>query len=544
MADVILADVFSSNSNVTAAATDVDELFHQLRHMERTLHAVQRNMDDFFFVTLTAITFAMQCGFAFMEVGLVRTKNTTNILLKSTVDAFVGCLSYWLFGYAIAWSEGNSFVGWNNWAFSYLPPEKFSVAFYQLIFANTASTIVSGAVAERLNLPCYFIYGFLLTGFSYPFVSRWGWYDGGFLKEMGYRDFGGSGLVHMFSGACAFVAANIIGARTGRFAASRGDSSQEHHGQHIPGHSLPFVGLGALLLIFGFLAFNAASQLSISKAGDGPIITYSALNTLLGCSGGALSALLINRFLPFWGNYWSYITMVNGAVAGMAAICAGCDSMAPWAAVLTGVLAGLSFIAGRALLEKIQVDDPIDAFPIHFCGGIVGLLSAPFLVADGILFKRDLASAVVLGCNMLGTLVIIGWAVLWCVPIFGLLKWLGVLRIPADMERTGVDVAKHNEPAYPSSAWQQQKQQDHINNKEWMVQQQSYLHFGQVKSVEIRHRGSGSHCTEPASTPVSLPDNNLELPLSPLSVSTTLQSFVDGELTYLDASSHKPSTPL
>lgn len=112
--------------------------------------------------------------------------------------------------------------------------------------------------------------------------------------------------------------------------------------------------MGALLLIFGFLGFNAASQLSLSKPGDGIIITYATFNTLLGASGGALSALFLNRFLPFWGNYWSYLTMVNGAVAGMAAICAGCDSLAPWAAVVTGILGGIAFIIGRALLEKLE----------------------------------------------------------------------------------------------------------------------------------------------------------------------------------------------
>ena len=144
----------------------------------------------------------------------------------------VGCTSFWLTGFALAWSEGNSFVGWNHFAFSEIPDEKVSLAFYQLIFANTASTIVSGAVAERLNLPCYFVYGTLLTGISYPIVSRWGWYDHGWLKVMGLRDFGGSGIVHMYSGCCAFIAAGFIGPRVGRFGL---------HGQHLAGHSLPVI---------------------------------------------------------------------------------------------------------------------------------------------------------------------------------------------------------------------------------------------------------------------------------------------------------------
>lgn len=480
-------------------------LLADFRHVERTLFALQRNLDDFYFVTLTAITFAMQCGFAFMEVGLVRTKNTTNILLKGTIDAFVGCLSYWLFGYAIAWSQGNSFVGWHHWAFANLPPEKYSEAFYQMIFTNTAATIVSGAVAERLNLPCYFVYGTLLSGFAYPALSRWGWYEGGWLKQMGFRDFGGSGLVHMFSGACALVAAIIIGPRVGRFDPPR--QGEASHGQHIPGHSLPFVGLGALLLIFGFLGFNAASQLSLSKPGDGIVITYATLNTLLGASGGALTALFLNRFLPFWGNYWSYLTMMNGSVAGMAAICAGCDSLPSWAAVLSGILGGIAFIVGRAILEKLEVDDPVDGFAIHFCGGLAGLLSAPFLIREGILFKGDAISAVGFGCNLLGAVVIICWAVIWCLPMFAILRWAGVLRIPLEMELAGMDAAKHNELSYPVSAWQEDQHgfDNKILGNNWMPLH-TKMHSPLSANLTLRRRDShviDSTC--PASCPSTEP---------------------------------------
>ncbi|XP_046454360.1 putative ammonium transporter 1 [Daphnia pulex] len=506
-AAIITANDVASNTFMEFNAA----LMADFRHVERTLFALQRNLDDFYFVILTVITFAMQCGFAFMEVGLVRTKNTTNILLKSTIDAFVGCLSYWLFGYAIAWSQGNSFVGWNHWAFANLAPEKYSEAFYQMIFTNTAATIVSGAVAERLNLPCYFVYGFLLSGFAYPALSRWGWYDGGWLKLMGFRDFGGSGLVHMFSGTCALVASTIIGPRAGRFDPPR--EGGPSHGQHIPGHSLPFVGLGALLLIFGFLGFNAASQLSLSKPGDGIIITYATLNTLLGASGGALTALFLNRFLPFWGNYWSYLTMVNGSVAGMAAVCAGCDSLAPWAAVVTGILGGAAFMAGRSMLEKLEVDDPVDGFPIHFCGGLAGLLSAPFLIREGIFFKQDAHSAVGFGCSLLGSVVIICWAVIWCYPIFSILKCLGILRVPLEMELAGMDAAKHNELAYPASAWKEEQHallDNKILGNNWMPRETKGL-SSLSNNLTLRRRDSHvidstcpSSCTTPTSEPASL----------------------------------------
>jgi len=232
--------------------------------------------------------------------------------------------------------------------------------------------------------------------------------------------------------------------------------------------------------------------LSIIKPGDGVAITYAAFNTLLGGSGGALSALMINRFLPYWGCYWSYITMVNGALAGMAGICAACNSLAPLAALVTGFISGAAFILLRSFMEKVQVDDPIDAFPIHFGGGLVGLLTAPFLVPDGIFFKADYQSAVVLGCNVLGILVIIVWAVLCCLPLFILLKKLGILRIDDEMETGGMDAPKHNEDSYPPSAWRNPRvalidADDAVQT--WIPHQSDKLNPPLVAGLTYRKRG-------------------------------------------------------
>ena len=226
---------------------------------------------------------------------------------------------------------------------------------------------MSGSTAERLNLASYFVYNPILTGLAYPFVSRWCWFGGGWLKAMGFRDFGGSGIVHLFSGTCAVVAAWIIGPRSGRF--SSPSSSFSRHSLPVRfikmifkrtarmfNFSFQLLGLGFLLLLMGFMGFNAASQLSLSQPGDGPIIVLSAFNTLLAASGGALAVLLAVRFLPSKDGqqYWSYVGMVNGALAGGVAVCAGCGFMAPWAAVVTGILAGLVFLPAQSLMEKLE----------------------------------------------------------------------------------------------------------------------------------------------------------------------------------------------
>lgn len=424
-----------------------------VRLLQRELSVTRANLDDFFITVSTILIFAMQAGFSLMETGLVRSKNATNILLKSTLDAFIGATAYWLIGYAFAFGDGNEFIGWTGFALHGVPSSKLSFFFYQTIFSNTASTITSGSVAERMAIPGFFVYSFLMTGVMYPIAARWTWHKEGWLRVRGFIDFGGSGVVHMLGGVCALVATLFIGPRTGRTKSSR---------NMFRGHSITLTGIGAFLLMFGIMGYNMSAQLTLTNPGDGTIVAISTINTLLAGSSASLTALFLARTTPSGKYRWSYLTMINGAISGMVSSCAGCNAMPLWGAYVTGICAGLIFFALRSLLHYfIEVDDTLDGFAVHFGGGFAGMLAAPIVSNDGVLLVGDSRSAEVLGYQVAGILVLIAWGAFFCTIMFALLKYLNILRIDARMEFYGMDIVKHNEPAYPAEAWEEKQYSDY-----------------------------------------------------------------------------------
>ncbi|CAG5130739.1 unnamed protein product, partial [Candidula unifasciata] len=308
----------------------------------------------------------MQTGFAFLEAGSVRSKNATNLLIKNLLDAFIAGVAYWTLGFAFAFGEGNGFIGWHYFASSGLPLTKMAFFFFQYVFAATAATIVSGALAERCEMAAYFIYSFAITGWIYPVVTHWAWSDEGWLKkgmdydidgkmeQIGYQDFAGSGVVHCIGGTAAFVGALILGPRHGRFHKPSKTTLQ------VRGHSLPFTALGGFILCFGFLAFNGGSRLTVSHEDDGAIIGLAVVNTCISGSTAAIVSLIIRRIGVFGGT-WSFLNTLNGALAGMVAVCAGCDSMRPWGAPIVGSIAAIAFNITSWLMCKIKLDDPVDA---------------------------------------------------------------------------------------------------------------------------------------------------------------------------------------
>ncbi|XP_059178365.1 putative ammonium transporter 1 [Physella acuta] len=263
--------------------------------------ALTLNIDQFYQIVFSIMILLLTMGFAFIEAGSVRAKNTQNIILKNYLDGFVAGISYWAIGWAFAYGYGNGFIGWFDFASSYVPNEKMSNYFYQLMFASTSCTIVSGALAERCEFVAYLIYSFVLTAFVYPLCSRWGWSQYGFLHighdfdidgkimHVKYEDFGGSGVVHLVGGTTAFVGAWLLGPRIGRF--------HKETGAVIPirGHSVPLAGIGAFVLVFGFMAFNAASQGHITEPGDGAAISMAAFNTAISSSMGAFTSMFAHR---------------------------------------------------------------------------------------------------------------------------------------------------------------------------------------------------------------------------------------------------------
>jgi len=417
-----------------------------------TTSVMKANLDNFFIIVMGVIVFLMQAGFAFLEAGAVRSKNTVNILIKNMLDALIGGVSYWAIGWALAYGDddGSGFLGSTQFFAHNMPLDQFPSWFFQFVFAATAATIVSGAIAERCTFTAYFCYSIIITGWMYPPVTHWGWHGDGWLAARGYQDFAGSGIVHCLGGVCAGVGCYFMKPRFGRF-------TKDGRLIDMPGHSVPLAGLGGFILLFGFLAFNGGSQLTISNKGDAAAVGLVIVNTIIGGCAGGLVALFIQRFTT---GKWSYLVTLNGALTGMVAQCAGCNVFPIWAALIIGAAGGAVFHGAHWLEVKMRMDDPLDAVPVHFGGGVLGVICAPiFKMKTGEGDFEGIALAAIepnweaLGWNIAGLLAIILWALVWSVLMFGGLSMIKKLRIDRETEFKGNDLIKHGEAAYPRDAW-------------------------------------------------------------------------------------------
>ncbi|UMM41446.1 hypothetical protein L5515_017707 [Caenorhabditis briggsae] len=427
------------------------------------------NDNAFFLCSMSLIIFLMQCGFAFLEAGAVRSKNTTNILIKNLLDSCIAIVGYWALGWALAFGDcpNNTiglFVGYSQFFlanFSNYP--KF---FFQYVFAATSATIVSGAVAERCEFANYITYCSVISTLVYPILTHWGWHPKGWMAlgitsgvvNTHYDDFAGSGVVHLCGGSISFLAAYIIGPRIGRFPEDEDDESDE-----ILGHSVPFAALGGFILMFGFLAFNGGSMADIVKPGEGHIVALAMVNTIL---SGAFAALtyLIAHYL--YHGKWTLLLTINACLAGMVSSCAGCNKMEPWACIFVGVGAGLIYLTLSKVMIRWRIDDPLDAFAVHAGGGFWGLTSVAIIGHDGVVYAigntiggatdggDQIAQAFAqLGWQWVCAFAIVTWSILWMWPIFGLLKKIGKLRVSEEVEINGLDIYKHGESAYPLHAY-------------------------------------------------------------------------------------------
>ncbi|XP_029185177.2 putative ammonium transporter 1 isoform X1 [Acropora millepora] len=421
-----------------------------------TLSALQANFDQAFLIFMSCLIFFMQAGFAFLEAGSVRSKNTTNILIKNVLDVFMGAIGYWLFGYAFAFGEaGNAFIGYQYFALADLPVNKYSHWVFHFVFAATAATIVSGAMAERTEFRAYLAYSCFLSGFVYPIVTHWAWDTNGWLlsginyspgEAVTYQDVAGSGVVHALGGTVALIGAYTVGPRLGKF----GDDGKP---RMLQGHTVPQAALGGFILFFGFLAFNGGSQAAIAGAGDADIVALSILNTVLGGAAGALTAMMIKR-LGYAEKYWSLLFTINGGLTGMVALCAGCNTIHPYAAFIVGIIAGMTYVSWSNVVLFFKIDDPLDAVAVHLGGGIWGVLSVPiFNKESGILYTRSLFAFRAFGWNILGVVVIMAWSASLASLLFGFLHLTKQLRVPEEIELKGLDIPKHGEPAYPLDSY-------------------------------------------------------------------------------------------
>lgn len=398
-----------------------------------TVTELRYALDTFFFLISGALVMWMAAGFAMLEAGLVRSKNTTEILTKNFVLYAIACTMFLLVGYNIMYvdnAEGGvipsigALIGSQSEGADHSLESDF---FFQVVFVATAMSVVSGAVAERMKLWAFLIFAVVLTGVIYPVEGYWTW-GGGFLAEAGFSDFAGSGIVHMAGAAAALAGVLLLGARKGKY----GKNGEVHP---IPGSNMPLATLGTFILWFGWFGFNGGSQLMLSDFENATAVGQIFLNTNAAAAAGAIAALLVCK--TTWGK--ADLTMVlNGALAGLVAITADPLSPSPVAAVIIGVVAGALVVFSIIAFDKIKIDDPVGAISVHGVCGFFGLMVVPVSNA-GASF----------GAQLLGAAVIFAWVFIASLAVWAVLKATTGIRVSEDEEMEGMDMHDCGVGAYP-----------------------------------------------------------------------------------------------
>lgn len=395
------------------------------------------------------LVFLMQAGFAMLETGLTRAKNAANILMKNLMDFSIGSLAFWAIGYALMFGASKAgLFGFSNFflsGFSAARTENassFSFWLFQAVFAATAATIVSGAMAERTRFPAYMVYSVFVSALIYPIVGHWIW-GGGWLSTLGpsFADFAGSTVVHSTGGWLGLAGAIILGPRVGKYV-QRGKGTSV---RAIPGHNLPLASLGVFILWFGWFGFNAGSTV----AGTDLSIALIALNTNLAAAAGALGALFTAWI---WFRKPDPTFAINGAIAGLVSITAGCAYVSPAMAILIGLMGGVIVVLSVELLDKVlRIDDPIGAVSAHGVCGAWGTLSVGLFAneaiggVNGLFFGGGLKQ---LAVQFVGVAAVFLWTMLAGLLLFSAIKACMGLRVSREKELRGLDIDEHGAEAY------------------------------------------------------------------------------------------------
>lgn len=387
-------------------------------------------IDEVWLVVAAILVMFMQAGFALVEAGFTRAKNAGNIIMKNVMDFSIGGVVYWAIGFGLAYGGTNvgGLFGWGD-GFFFNDAARSSEWLFQAVFAATSATIVSGAIAGRTKFKAYLIITPFITGIIYPVVSHWVWAEGGWLANLGFVDFAGSGVVHLLGGVAALAGIIVVGPRIGKFAADGTPRS-------IPGHSLTLGALGVLILWFGWFGFNAGSTLGAVGAD----IATPALVTMLGGGAGAVAAMFASWKLlghPDVGY------TLNGILAGLVGITAGANSLPFGVALFVGAVAALVMIAAVMLLERLRLDDPVGAVAVHGAAGMWGL------IAVGI-FNPEVA----LTAQLIGIVAIVTWTFLTSLAVFRLTDRLIGVRVTEEEELYGLDISEHSIDVYPEFVFQ------------------------------------------------------------------------------------------
>ena len=439
---------FSGNAS-TAGKWYIAELGEKAQNAG--IEQVHTDMNTMWVLIAGILVFFMQAGFSMLEAGCVASKNVQNILYKNLMDACIGALVFWLFGYAVAYGTANDgpYIGSGNFALSEETNEggAYHSFFFQWAFAATAATIVSGAVAERTKLTAYFAYSIFLTVIVYPVVVHWIWDSEGWLCAWGTSDsklnngmidFAGSGVVHMVGGFSGLMGAIAVGPRLGRFDEG-GDAKYEPHNKLI-------AALGVAILWFGWYGFNAGSTLLIADGMSG-VASKVAVTTTLAAAGAATSCTIFSRVV--YGHF-DLMLSLNGVLAGLVSITAPCPVVDPWAAIIIGVIGSAVYMVFSKLLK---IDDPLDAFPIHGACGFWGVVSvALFCTDENVAYSYGWDNTDnLLITQLIGGGCIAGWTIVTSGSLFFALRMAGQIRVSAQEEEEGLDASEHNGSAFPES---------------------------------------------------------------------------------------------
>jgi Amt family ammonium transporter len=418
-------------------------------------------MLDTIWVMVTAfLVFWMNAGFGLVESGLCRAKNATNILAKNFVVFALSALAYWVIGFGIMFSDGNDYLGMAGWllggadnspamgdaykgifgSISWTGVPLLAKFFFQLVFAGTAATIVSGCVAERIHYKSFLIFTVLLVGIAYPITGHWIW-GAGWLADMGFFDFAGSTVVHTVGGVAGLAGILLLGPRKGKY---KKDGTM----QPIPGHNMGYVFLGGLILWLGWFGFNPGSTMAADPVG----IAHIAMTTNLACCAAILTSTVVAWVML---GKPDFTMTVNGALAGLVAITAPCYFVTPVGSVIIGAIAGIIAVPAVLMFDKLKIDDPVGALSVHLVNGIFGTLCVGLFAFEGTpgggLTKNGLfygGGAGLLTTQLIGSVSVIVFTLVFSLVAWGVIKAIFGLRVSEEDEHRGLDVTEMGMEAY------------------------------------------------------------------------------------------------
>ena len=410
-----------------------------MEELSTTVSDLSMSLDNVWVLIATCLVMFMQAGFALVEVGFTRAKNAANILMKNLMDFAVGSLAFWAIGYSIMFGE--DIAGFMGQITLFFGPDEIdglpqiTKLMFQTVFAATAATIVSGAMAERTRFGAYLIYSLVITLVIYPISGHWTW-GGGWLSEMGFIDFAGSTVVHSVGGWAALMGAALLGPRMGKYVNGKP--------RPIPGHNLVLGALGVFILWLGWFGFNPGSQLAAAGKDNAIAISHIFATTNLAAAAGALASMIVS-----WMRYKrpSLSITLNGALAGLVGITAGCAAVSLGSAAIIGAIAGVVLVFSLEFIERtLKIDDPVGAISVHgVCGALGTLLVGVFATEGGLISGGGFAQ---LGVQAVGVFSTMGWVIGTSFILFYVIKKTVGLRESKRVEEEGLDVYEHGETVY------------------------------------------------------------------------------------------------